>query len=334
MEYTERQAQLTPSDKKELRKVIIGVGIFTVFALVIFGIGYNIVGAHGMDDVGIYIFAGFAVFFFGIILYMGGSATLDLTSGQKTIYSGVVSDKETRRSRSKKGSSSPKYLLHFGDKKLYVKYNHYGDVSVGDEIELHYAKRSGTSLSVVHLGERQETEIPKEKFSAKEWMNQRKEELASVEKKEYPLAPEDLRVLRRKRNGKVFTNAFILIFFTVMSLGFSLGSMLDWVFFIPVVIFLIIVFFCFKWIFRCFSKYSGDKREGVKVVAITNLKDKQTSSRRGSKSYSITTSYGTFPVGKEVYDGLQKGDKVYSFHGKHSNWLIGIHTEKSGYVAE
>jgi hypothetical protein len=36
MEYLERLEQLTPSDKKELRKVLFGVGVFSVFTIGIF----------------------------------------------------------------------------------------------------------------------------------------------------------------------------------------------------------------------------------------------------------------------------------------------------------
>lgn len=291
-------------------------------------------GSHGGDDGFKYVFLGFGVFFFGIIIYMAGSAILDLTSGMKIIYTGVITDKETYRSISKKGSNRPKYYLHFGDKKFYVTDKHFCEVNVGDEIELHYAKRSSTSLSVVHLNENHEPETPRQKESARDWLNKVKEEEKSVVKKEYPLTKEGTRVLRKKRNGKLLINLFLLIFFTIMAFGFGVLAMVKLVFIIPEIIFLIIIFFSFKWIIRCFSKLSKDKKEGVKIVAISQLKDKQISSRGGSKAYSITTTYGSFPVKESIYKNLNIGDEVYSFHGKYSNWLIGLHTEKSGYVAE
>jgi hypothetical protein len=110
--------------------------------------------------------------------------------------------------------------------------------------------------------------------------------------------------------------------------------MVNWVFMIPEVIFLTIIYFSFKWIARCFSKLNKDKKKGVKIVAISQLKDKQISSRGSRKGYTITTTYGSFPVKESIYKNLNIGDEVYSFHGKYSNWVIGLHTEKSGYVAE
>lgn len=336
MEYQERQEQLTPSDKKQLQKVLIGVAIFAVLAIGVFLFMNSMMGSHGGDDVIKYVFLGFGVFFFGIIIFIAGNATLDLTSGMKTIYTGLVTDKETYRSRrtgKRKGSSQPKYYLYFGEKKLNVNHKHFEVVSVGDEIELHYAKRSSTSLSVTHLNKNYEDE-PKQEKSARDWIKKVKEERDSVIKKEYPLTKDDIRVLRKNRNGKLLVNIFILIFFTVMALGFGIGAMVDWVFMIPEVIFLTIIYFSFKWIVRCFSKLSKDKKEGVKIVAISQMKDKQISSKGGSKTYNITTTYGSFQVKKSIYKNLNIGNEVYSFHGKYSNWLIGLHTEKSGYVAE
>ena len=336
MDYQERQEQLTPSDKKELRKVVIGVAVFTVFALGIFLFINNMIGLHGGDDVFKYFFLGFGIFFFAIIIFIAGSAILDLTDGMKTVYTGVITDKETYRSRGrgKKGRSQPKYYLHFGDKKLNVNYKHFSVVNVGGEIELHYAKRSGTSLSITQLNKKYEVAEPKQKESVRHWLMKVKEERETLVKKDYPLTIDDIRILRKKRNGKLLTNFFVLIFFTIMALGFGIGAMLELFFIIPEIIFLIIIFFAFKWILRCFIKFNKDKKEGMKIVAISHVKDKQISSRGNSKAYSITTTYGSFPVKEQVYKNLNIGDEVYSFHGKYSNWLIGLHTEKSGYVAE
>jgi len=336
MNYQERQEQLTPSDKKQLRKVVIGVAIFTVFAIGMFLFMNSMMGSHNRDDIFKYIFLGFGIFFFGIIIFIAGSATLDLTSGMKTVYTGVITDKETHRSsrRGKKGRSQPKYYLHFGDKKFTINHKHFAEVNVGDEIELHYAKRSGTSLSVTHLNKNHEVDESSQKESARDWLNKVKEERDSVIKKEYPLTKDDIRVLRKKRNRKLLVNFFLLLFFTIMALGFGIGAMLELFFIIPEIIFLIIIFFSFKWILRCFSKLSKDKKEGVKIVAISQLKDKQMSSRGSSKTYNITTTYGSFQVKESIYKNLNIGDVVYSFHGKYSNWLIGLHTEKSGYVTE
>ena len=248
MDYQERQERLTPSDKKVLHKVLIGVAIFTVFAIGIFIFMNSMMESHGGDDGFKYVFLGFGVFFFGIIIFIAGGAALDLTSGMKIIYTGVITNKETYRSRSKKGSNRPKYYLHFGDKKFYVTDKHFGEVNVGDEIELHYAKKSSTSLSVVRLNENHEPEVPREKESASDWLHKVKKERESVVKKEYPLTKEDIKVLRKKRNGKLLINFFFLIFFTIMALGFGIGAMVELVFIIPEIIFLIIIFFSFKWI--------------------------------------------------------------------------------------
>jgi hypothetical protein len=110
------------------------------------------IGSHDAGD-GItdYVFLGFGVFFFGIIIFIAGNAILDLTSGMKTIYTGIVTDKENHRARSKKGSNQPKHCLHFGEKKLYVTARHFGEVNVSDEVYSFHGKYSNWLIGL-HTG--------------------------------------------------------------------------------------------------------------------------------------------------------------------------------------
>jgi len=109
-------------------------------------------------------------------------------------------------------------------------------------------------------------------------------------------------------------------------------ALLNWVFYIPEIVFLAIMFLSCKWTFKSFSKFRNDKQEGVKVVAISQLKDKQVfnirerKNRWRRKNYKVSTGYGSFAVDQATYENLKDGDTVYSFHGKYSNWLIGVYT--------
>lgn len=336
MAYKERLEPLTQSDKKQVRKNIIGAGIFAAFS-----IGLSTVFAYNiemqLDGVMLYFFAGFMVLFFGVIVFIAGSAVLDLRSGYKTIITGTITDKErhqhrTRNSKGHSKNSQPRYFLHFDDKKVTVQYNHFSQVHVGDEIDLHYAKRSSLSLSVDILNQSTEKPETDGELSLQEKINRLSQEKASVEKKEYPLTKEDLKSLRKYRNGKLITNFIFLIFFSFFALAFLIPIAASKWFIIPEVFFIGGIFLCFRWIMKCFSKYSKDKSLGMKVIAISQVKDKQTSSGNGKRRYRISSAYGSYPVEKPVYDALKIGDSVFSFHGKYSDWLIGMHTEKSGYI--
>ncbi|MEQ6119357.1 hypothetical protein [Reichenbachiella sp. MALMAid0571] len=338
MAYKERLEPLTDSDKKQVRKNIIGAGIFAAFS-----IGLCTVVAYNMDmtlsGVMLYFLVGFMVLFFGVIVFIAGSAVLDLRSGYKTIITGTITDKEryqhrTRNSKGHSKNSQPRYILHFDDKKVTVQYNHFSQVHVGDEIDLHYAKRSGLSLSVDILNNGTEKTVAgaDEALSLQDKIKQISQEKASVEKKEYPLTKEDLKALRKYRNGKLITNFIFLILFCFFALAFLIPMAASKWFIIPEIFFIGGIFLCFRWIVKCISKYFKDKSMGMKIVAISQVKDKQISSGNGKQQYRISSAYGTYPVDKPVYDALKIGDSVFSFHGKHSDWLIGMHTEKSGYI--
>lgn len=281
-------------------------------------------------DISIYIISFFGLLFFGIVAYIAIGALRDLKSGQKLMITGEVTNKEIyqSRNRGRKSQSRPRYMLFFGDKKVYVRDNHYNAAAVGDQIVLHYAKYSNTSLAVEHLNKKVEDETGQSKpLSAMDVLRAQKAERDAVFTKEYPLGDDDLKALRRTRNSKVATNLFVLFILTVFVLAFSFASFFNPYFMIAVLLFLAIMGLFLKWAIKCFQKYNKDKKEGIKTAAVSHLKDKYTYSRSGSKSYRISTEYGTFPVQKNEYDELKIGDKVFTFHGKHSHWLIGVRTQ-------
>ncbi|MEQ9285481.1 MAG: hypothetical protein RIG77_01155 [Cyclobacteriaceae bacterium] len=329
MEYQERYEALTPSDKSEVRKNLIGAGVFAVFSGIIFTIIAMQVDIR-TDDATTYIVLAFGLLFFGIVAFIAIGALRDLKSGQKLLMTGEVTNKEIFQSRNsgRKGKSRPKYMLFFGDKKVYVQHHHYHKVSVGDQIELHYAKYSNKSLAVIYLNKK-ETNTPEQPkpLSAMDVLRAQKAERDAVFTKEYPLRDDDLKALRRTRNSKVATNLFVLFILTVFVLAFSFASLFNPYFMLAVLLFLGVMGLFLKWAIKCFQKYKKDKKEGIKTAAVSHLKDKHTYNRSGSKSYRITTEYGTFPVQKTEYEELKIGDKVFTFHGKHSNWLIGVRTQ-------
>ncbi|MFT7030814.1 MAG: protein-S-isoprenylcysteine O-methyltransferase Ste14 [Marinoscillum sp.] len=329
MDYKESKAPLTKEDIKTLRKNIIGGAVFGVFAIIVFGAMFSMIVSIG-DSVTFYIFGGFGLFFFGIIAYIIGGPLLDIKSGQKTIITGKITNKERFQNASsgKKSKSQPKYYFYFGEQKYVVSDEHFHLANVGDEIALHYGRRSHTSLAVERLSTGGTTSEANHQeptpTSPRDFMEKLQKERASVKKNEFPLDADDLKRLRATRNKKVGSNIFLLFFFSLFALAFSLGLFLfHWLFIIPEVIFFIIIGYALKWITQCFRKYQKDRDSGMKTAALSRVKDKlmHGGSRKG---FSITTTYGSFPISKEEYDKINTGDQVFTFHGKHSNWLIGL----------
>lgn len=328
MNHQESKTPLTKEDIKILKKNVIGGSIFGVIAILMFGFMFSMIVQVG-DSVTLYIFGGFGLFFFGIIAYIIGGPLLDIKSGQKTIITGKITNKERYQSSSsgKKSRSKPKYYFYFGEKKFVVSDEHFHLANVGDEIALHYGRKSNTSLSIVKLspdGTYTSSNNETIALTPQNFMAQLQQERSTVQKKEFPLEDADLKKLRAIRNKKIGSNILLLVFFCLFAMAFSLGLLLsNWFFVIPEIIFLIIIGYAIKWIAQCFSKYQKDKDAGMKEAALSTVKDKLT--HGGSrKAFSITTTHGSFPVSKEAFDKINPGDPIFTFHGKHSNWLIGV----------
>ncbi len=328
MAYQEKNELLTNDDRKQLSKNLIGAGVFAVFSGFIFFMILTQV-LKDTPDFMLYIVVGFGVLFFGIVVSIAASALLDLSSGQKLIITGKVTNKEVQqnRSRNSKNRSRPKHYLYFGDKRVAVQYQHYQNVNVGDEIALHYAKRSSLSLQVEKLHSTGSPQKEEQAFSIRDQIKKRQEAQKNLTTKEYPLTESDLKILARHRNKKLFQNIGVMIFFSVFALAFSFVSFVNTLFIIPVVIFLAVIFFTLRSAFKCVTKYVRDKRLLTKVAIVSNVNDKQVSSTNGHRRYSATTDYGTFKVNEKDYHTLQRGDLIVSFHGKHSNWLIETHIQ-------
>ncbi len=329
MDYQESKAPLTKEDIKKLKQNIIGGAIFGVFAIIVFGVMFSVIGNFD-DSVTFYIFGGFGLFFFGIIAFIIGGPLLDIKSGHKTIITGTITNKERFQSRSsgKKSRSKPTYYFYFGEKKYVVSDEHFHLANVSDSVSLHYGRRSHTSLSVERLSTGGTTsEFNHQEptpTSPRDFIEQLQKERASVQKNEFPLDATDLKKLRAIRNKKVVKNVFLLMFFSVFALAFSLGLILShWLFIIPEVIFLIIIGYALKWIAQCFRKYQKDRDSGMKTAALSKVKDKLMHGGSG-KGFTVTTTYDSFPISKDEYDLITPGDQIFTFHGKHSNWLIGV----------
>ena len=330
--------ELTSEDAKTLRKKLIAIVIFFVFASAIFYFGAFYFGDmfHGFET-GTYIFIGFAVFFFGIIFYMGFGLVRDLFKGEKLVIRGKVTNKRRHKSSSSSGtrgggmrgsrssrggsSSSPKFYLYFGDQKYYVDHKHYNMAHVGQEIELHYAKHSSSSLQVVQLSETDITESIEETKTISQRWAEKKELIANLPKKEVSMSRKDLLLLKRYRNRMLRVNVFFSLSFGFMAIAFTFGGLFWWVMWIPAGVLWVILFLIVKAIFKVVSKYRREEISNIKLVVMTKITDKQ--HHTGSfKGYKIITDYGTFNVSQKAYESVHGQDQVFVSVGKYSGWFI------------
>ena len=167
MNYLERQESLTPEDKNVLRKKIIVTGIFAVVAILFLSFAHQY-SADQESDVVSYVFIGIGVLILAFIINIVRSTFLDISSGEKTVYTGIISDKKKQtttstgnastRNMSGKGSKTKHtYFIYIGDKKFIVTLSDYNNVAVGDNIALHYAVKSGSILLIDMLNEQDES---------------------------------------------------------------------------------------------------------------------------------------------------------------------------------
>ena len=337
------QIELTSEDAARLRKKLIAVGIFFVITSIMFG--FMVFGGHFDDfDAGIYVLIGFGVFFFGIIFYIGGGIALDLFKGEKLVIKGQVADKirykssnssrgsrgggRAGRSRGSRSSSSPKYYLKIGDKKYYVDHKHYAQAHVGQQIELHYAKHSNSSLKVRLLSEDGSFKEPEKPTTISDFLKHRNEIVENLPKKEMLLSQEDLKYLKKHRNRLVRQNGGFSFFFGLMAFIFTAAGLLWWVMWIAAAVLWLVWLLFIRALLKVLTKFRNEEASGLKLVILTKIKDKQhhTGSYRG---HYITTDYGRYAVSRDTYESVKGQEPVFLSVGKHSGWLIDIQTKSN-----
>ncbi|MEQ9424971.1 MAG: hypothetical protein RJQ09_11165 [Cyclobacteriaceae bacterium] len=339
MSYEEKLIALTSEDRKKLSKNFAGAGIFAVFSGVVFYFMLTLTDGQGADFFQ-YVIYGFIVFFAGIVLFLVISSLLDIQSGNKLSIVGVVTDKEVHRSRSSGKNKTTKvtYYLYFGDKKMRIDGRYYHGFNVGDKVDFHKGKHSGTTLGITvlersgkALADAAETKPKSISDLADSFRNKSVQSDSSAQIKQFPLTQEDIKILLKTRNSKVFSNVLMIFFFGAFLLGTSFGALFEWFFAIPAFIFLIVEFFIIKAIFKCFSKFSSDKASQEKAVTIAKITNKERSSGRG-QAFSVTAGGQTIQVTGAAYNEMDPGEEVFIFRGKTSNWLIGYQIKEKGFI--
>lgn len=325
------QRELSPEEAKVLRQRLWAMGVFTLISGVMIYLFFSRVEMTFADG-GLYAFLVFALFFLGVLIYIISGPVRDLFKGTKQVIRGVVTEKHKYKSsktgRGRKGSNSkPKYYIHFGDKKFYVEYRHYDAVSVGEEVELHYAQHSNVSLELVSLSGHKEAAPEEEKKTLREQIFEWNEQRENLPRKELVMSHEDVKLLRKYRNRTIGFNLSFVFIGGFMFLAFTIGALLWWVMIFPSLLLLLLVFFFARGALRTQKKYRGDVDLGIKVAIKTKILDKQKHTGSG-KGFLVETELGTHAVSAHTYEVLQPQEDAIVFMAKESGWLIEIQTKE------
>lgn len=325
------QRELSSEETRLLRQRLLAFAIFFVIAGILTAVFFT-KAQFDFSGPELYPLLAFGLFFVAIIVYMVLGVTRDLYAGVKQVITGEVTDKQRHKSSKTKGrgktssGSKPKYYLYFGDKKYYVEHEHYKQVSVGDEVELHYAQYAGLSLDLVNLS-REDKDTPKEEEkSLRDQLREWTEHKESLSRKELVMSHADIKLLRKHRNKAMGTHLSLTFIGAFMFLAFLLGTLLWWVMVFPCIfLFLWVVFFSAR-AFKTHKQYRKEVALGVKVAVKTKILDKQKHTGSG-KGYFVITDLGMHTIDKAAYELLDTQEDAIVFVGKTTNWLIEIQTK-------
>lgn len=132
-------APLEPHELKKLKK---GFYLIPIFALIMGAALYFMFGEMQADGFFYWFGIFFIVLFIGIFSWITWALIVDVQSGEKEIFQGVITQKRSVRHRSRKGGSKTSYYLYFGKYYEKVELHVYGKFQEGDMIEIHRAKRT------------------------------------------------------------------------------------------------------------------------------------------------------------------------------------------------
>ena len=327
------QVPLTDSDQKLLRKrllqlllfpVIVGAMI-TAFVVFFFSETNN---PFTQDEIFSYVFAGFFIFFFGIIGYMLWSVIADMKRGFKYSIAGLVTNKRldvrtTGGAGTKSRSRTTRhYYVSIDNQEYPIDQIYYGRVRTGQVIRLEKAPKSDMTLALEVLQEGpnqdEETLIMGESANNKvRWLN------TNIER-EY-LTHDDLRVMQKKLRKYALQRLLFMapFLFIIFSLVYSdLAGLLIILF--P---FFIIPLFQGVVILRRFSRYLRDRSHSYLYAYTTVVTDKvQVDSNRTKSKHRIVTTITTLDVDSQMYANLSIDDKLVLFKPKFGKEYLKIAT--------
>jgi hypothetical protein len=327
---------LNEQDVKKLRKHLIPVVIFPFLAVGMFygffALFFNDGGsALFEDDVAIYIFAGFSLFFFGVIAYMIWSFAIDLRRGFKYRIEGKITDKKLRVSTSgtnstrtggSSSSTSRYYYLYIDGVQYSVDSLDYGKVNVGAEVIMDKAPKSNVTL-LLELSN--EDELSAEKFSEAS-ANERKFLESKI--REVQFTEEDFSALKRGIRSQIKSRIVWLLPFVFIDVSLIISEMHGiLIFLFPLVI--IPAYQLWKSM-REIGRYNSNKLYAIKqgVPAIIEDKSKFSSNRSGG-SNNVKTSHGILKVTDELYNKLTPDDKIILFKPAKGKQFLSLVTTDS-----
>lgn len=131
-----------PMEPHQLKKLKKGFYVLPIFGIIFGVVLYFLFGEMESDDSFFWVGVFFILFFMGIFGWITWALVMDVQSGEKEIFQGIVTRKKSVRRRSKKGRSSTSYYLYFGKHYERVELHVYNRFQEGDMIEIHRAKRT------------------------------------------------------------------------------------------------------------------------------------------------------------------------------------------------
>ncbi len=311
--YKEHREPLTKDGRSALKMGFVLIGIFTIFYVGIFSFAFALVidMEKGWYNWPVYIVAAFAAIFGIVIIAQIYRVIQDLMGGEQAVLNGRISEKSEYKSDSK-SSRTPKYYLHFGNKKIEVKLNYYKQAKEQDLVELRYAPHSKYIFSVETL----ESGLAAHEETKARWFPRRPEQDTRVE---MPLTLEDRKTLKKSRNRSVFHRVFMLLFSGYFFIGFALSELWGLVLLMSPMI--VVFVYQAKKLVKTFSVYRQDMDTGYKTGRTVQVSDKQMRHRRG-KHYFLLSGKRSLTVDQAVFDIISVGDRITEYSGKHSG--IGI----------
>ncbi|MAE84371.1 MAG: hypothetical protein CMB80_16640 [Flammeovirgaceae bacterium] len=326
------QFPLTPEDISKLRRRIIPILGFAVFATAIFAAIFSFVLTGFADGFGdepfiFIVFGFFALIFAGVIGYQIWAVATDIKLGIKERISGEITDKRldvhtstTHHSSGRRSGTSTKttrrYFIYIDGVEHTVDYRYYSQARVGEHVLMEIAPKSKTVLSF-EATESAEEESPEEieidtKFLLKEFPEQR-------------LTEEDIRVLNSKfmkelKSKLLFMSPFLFIIFGLVVN--ELTGLL--IFLFPILIFPMYQGFV---VMRKLGFYIRNKQYAHKQADPVLVTDKHTyTSNRSGNRQNIVTSSGSVSVEPRLYDQLEVGDKLILFKPKYGKQILSVMT--------
>jgi len=314
------QLPFNTMEERILREKLKAPCFFMVIAIVFFSIIY----AFLPNNQTVLIFFGlFCFLFFGVLIWWISGYFLDLKNGVKWIVRGKIDDRIMRYFKSGKRANN---LLIIDGQKVKVEAFHFDEVRTGDEVEVHWAPKSGTSFSVSMLPG---ASGPGGSMGASFQRAPRFKNTTPIKEE---LTVQDKKTLLKTLRSRLLFPVMVLLFVSYLITGLVLsgsGALLIFLFPIPI-IFIFLVIKIIKIVGECL----GERRAGHKEVSKTILIDKYQFDRagRGGTRYILVTPSTEISARKKLYHKINPHESISVSISSKSQQLLGITLSSGEYI--